>query len=170
VLGVGVLLVRSLVAPLFTGDPAVRSLLADVLLVVALSQPVNGVVFTLDGVLIGAGDGRYLARAGVVTLVVFLPLAAAVRLADGGLVALWWAFTGFMLARLASLLWRERADRWLVTGAVVPRRCPPATPPPPAANRDREENRPPAPAANRDREENRPPAPAANRDREENRH
>ncbi|MDQ1627843.1 MAG: hypothetical protein QOI54_1587 [Actinomycetota bacterium] len=122
VLGVGVLLVRSLVAPLFTGDPAVRSLLADVLLVVALSQPVNGVVFTLDGVLIGAGDGRYLARAGVVTLVVFLPLAAAVRLADGGLVALWWAFTGFMLARLASLLWRERADRWLVTGAVVPRR------------------------------------------------
>jgi MATE family, multidrug efflux pump len=121
-LGAVVLLVRSLLGPLFTPDPGVRALLADVLVVAALAQPVNGVVFALDGVLIGAGDGRYLARAGVVTLVVFLPLALLVQATDAGLVALWWAFTGFMLARLATLLWRERGDRWLVTGATVPGR------------------------------------------------
>ncbi|MGZ4615359.1 MAG: MATE family efflux transporter, partial [Actinomycetes bacterium] len=73
-------------------------------------------------VLIGAGDGRYLAWAGVVTLLAFLPLAAMVLATDGGLVALWWAFDGFLLARLVTLLWRERGDAWLVTGATLPGR------------------------------------------------
>ena len=49
---------------LFTPDAAVRDLLVPVLLVAALGQPVAGVVFVLDGVLIGAGDGPYLARGG----------------------------------------------------------------------------------------------------------
>ena len=65
-------------------------------------QPVCGVVFALDGVLIGAGDGRYLAWAGVSTLASFVPLALLVLAADGGLVALWWAFDAFMLARLVD--------------------------------------------------------------------
>ena len=51
------------------------------LLIVALHQPVSGVVFVLDGVLIGAGDGRYLAWAGVVNLVCFIPMALAVLVA-----------------------------------------------------------------------------------------
>ena len=98
-------------------DPAVRSALLDVLLVAALLQPISGVVFVLDGVLIGAGDGRFLAMAGVITLAVFLPLAWLVLATDAGLVALWLAFGGFMLARMATLLWRERGNAWLVTGA-----------------------------------------------------
>jgi Na+-driven multidrug efflux pump len=89
-----------------------------VLLLIALHQPVSGLVFVLDGVLIGAGDGLYLAVAGVATLVVFVPLAFAVLWADGGLAALWWAFTAFMVARLVTLLWRERSDSWLVLGAT----------------------------------------------------
>jgi putative MATE family efflux protein len=48
---------RDLYVPLFTTDHAVRQTLAAVLLVAAIAQPVNGVVFVLDGVLIGAGDG-----------------------------------------------------------------------------------------------------------------
>ena len=65
-------------------DPAVRDLLVPVLLVAAVFQPVAGVVFVLDGVLIGAGDGRYLAWGGIVVLAVFAPLAlAAVRLGSG---------------------------------------------------------------------------------------
>ena len=79
-------------------------------------------VFALDGVLIGAGDGRYLAWAGVVTLLAYLPLAGLVLATDGGLVALWWAFNGFLLARLVTLVWRWRGDAWLVTGAELPRR------------------------------------------------
>ncbi len=81
-------------------------------------QPLNGVVFVLDGVLIGAGDGRYLAIAGVVALVLYVPLALSVLWFDGGIVALWWAFGGFMLLRLLTLLTRERRDGWLVTGAT----------------------------------------------------
>jgi len=92
--------------------------LAAVLIVAALWQPVNGVVFVLDGVLIGAGDGPYLAVAGVIALVLYVPLALSVLWLDGGIVALWWAFGGFMLLRLLTLVTRERRDAWLVTGAT----------------------------------------------------
>ncbi len=98
-----------------------RALLGSVLVVAALFQPVAGAVFALDGVLIGAGDGRYLAWAGVLTLLAFLPLAFWVLAIDGGLVALWWAFGAFMVARLVTLLWRERGVAWLVPGAEHPR-------------------------------------------------
>jgi putative MATE family efflux protein len=109
---------RPLYVPLFTADPAVRSLLSDVLLVVALMQPVAGVVFVLDGVLIGAGDARYLAAAGVGTMVAFMAAAGVVLVTGGGLVALWWALVVFMLARLAFLWARSQSDAWAVTGAV----------------------------------------------------
>jgi putative MATE family efflux protein len=123
VLAVLVVALRFAYVPLFTDDPAVRSLIGSVLVVAALFQPFAGAVFVLDGVLIGAGDGRYLAWAGILTLVAFLPLAFWVMAADGGLVALWWAFGAFMGARLVTLLWRERGTAWLVTGAVLPRRA-----------------------------------------------
>jgi putative MATE family efflux protein len=116
-LAVVVIALRAAFVPLFTNDPAVRDLLSSVLVVAALFQPVCGVVFALDGVLIGAGDGRYLAVAGVLTLAAFLPLAGLVLATDAGLVALWWAFGAFLVARLVTLLWRERTDRWLRTGA-----------------------------------------------------
>jgi len=121
-LGVVLLTVRAAFVPLFTEDPAVRSLLADVLVVAAVAQPVCGVVFALDGVLIGAGDGRYLAWAGVGTLLAFAPLALWVLAADGGLVALWWAFDAFLLARLLTLVPRWLGGRWMVTGASLPAR------------------------------------------------
>jgi Na+-driven multidrug efflux pump len=92
--------------------------LAAVLIVAALWQPVNGVVFVLDGVLIGAGDGPYLAVAGVIALVLYAPLALSVLWFDGDVVALWWVFGGFMLLRLLTLVTRERRDTWLVTGAI----------------------------------------------------
>ena len=84
---------QPVVGRLFTGDDAVIDLLVPVLLVAALGQPVAGVVFVLDGVLIGAGDGRYLARAGLVTLVVYAPVALALAAYSAGLVAIWVAFT-----------------------------------------------------------------------------
>ncbi|MGK5638179.1 MATE family efflux transporter [Streptomyces sp. URMC 126] len=118
--GFGILLlaVRPWLPALFGVEPHVRSLLLSTLVVVALMQIVAGPVYVLDGVLIGAGDLRYLAAAGVVTTAVFLPAAVAVRLAGGGLVALWLAIGLWMLARLATLAWRARGAAWLVTGAV----------------------------------------------------
>ena len=102
---------------LFTDDPAVQDLLVPVLLVAALGQPVAGVVFVLDGVLVGAGDGAYLARGGLVTLAVYAPLALAAGLLGAGLVWIWVTFSAvFMGARLVVLLHRARGDAWLVTG------------------------------------------------------
>jgi Na+-driven multidrug efflux pump len=88
-----------------------------VLLVGAVFQPVAGVVFVLDGVLIGAGDGRYLAWAGLWVLVAFAPAAWAAVAGTGSITALWVAFgVAFMGGRAVVLLLRERTDGWLRTG------------------------------------------------------
>ena len=109
-----------LLGPLFTSDEAVHERLVAVLLVAALGQPVAGVVFVLDGVLIGAGDGRYLAWGGVVTLVAYVPVALLAVGLGGGLLAVWVGFSAvFMGARLVVLAHRARGDAWLVTGATV---------------------------------------------------
>lgn len=119
VLGALVALVRPLFMPLFTSDASVIAALTPVLLVVAVTQPIAGVVFVLDGVLMGAGDGTYLAGAMLVVLAVFAPVALAVPALGGGLTALWWTVAGLMMAvRLATLGLRARSGRWLVTGAV----------------------------------------------------
>ncbi|MGP8300483.1 MATE family efflux transporter [Streptomyces inhibens] len=117
VLGVLVVLARPLFIPLFTSDPAVRGPLLTTLLVVAVTQPVSGIVFILDGVLMGAGDGPYLAWAMVATLALFAPAAVAVPALGGGLVALWWAMTLMMTVRMLTLWLRTRSGRWIVTGA-----------------------------------------------------
>ncbi|MEU3656096.1 MATE family efflux transporter [Streptomyces sp. NPDC032161] len=118
VLGVLIILARPLFVPLFTGDQAVQETLFPALLVVALSQPIAGVVFVLDGVLMGAGDGPYLAWAMIVTLAAFAPAALLVPALGGGLTALWWAMTLMMAVRMATLWLRTRSGKWLVTGAT----------------------------------------------------
>lgn len=118
--GLGLLVVaaRPLFLPLFTGDSVVRDAALPALLMVALSQPICGIVFVLDGVLMGAGDGPYLAGAMVVTLVVFAPVALLVPAVGGGLTALWAAMTLMMTVRMLTLWLRSRSGRWIVTGAT----------------------------------------------------
>ncbi|MEV6976455.1 MATE family efflux transporter [Kitasatospora sp. NPDC093806] len=117
-LGLLVVLARPLYVPLFTPDPAVQQQLDTVLLLLALCQPVAGLVFVLDGVLMGAGDGPYLAWAMLGTLAVFAPAALAVPASGTGLAGLWWAMNLFMLVRGGFLAGRARGGKWLVTGAV----------------------------------------------------
>ncbi|MFG2772582.1 MATE family efflux transporter [Streptomyces sp. NPDC048350] len=118
VLGALLILARPLFIPLFTGDTTVQDTLLPALLVVAVSQPIAGVVFVLDGVLMGAGDGPYLAWAMLLTLAVFAPVALLVPALGGGLTALWWAMTLMMTVRMATLWLRSRSGRWIVTGAT----------------------------------------------------
>ena len=126
VAGAGLAVLVAAAAPLyarvFTTDPEVRRLLIAALLVVAFMQPVAGWVFVLDGVLIGAGDGRYLALASVISVAIFLPAAYAVTVVDlselAGQLALWASIGVWMLARLATLAVRVRSRAWLVTGAI----------------------------------------------------
>lgn len=119
--GVGLLAASYVVPALFTPDPAVQESLRAALWVLMLAQPVAGYVFVLDGVLMGAGDAPYLARAGVVTALVTLPFAAAVWAAGWqgpmGLAALWIACTLiFLVARAVSLGLRVRGDAWMRLG------------------------------------------------------
>ena len=114
----------TLLGPLFTQYQRVIDLLLPVLLVAAVFQPLAGVVFVLDGVLIGAGDGRYLAWAGVVVLLVSVPAVVfAARLAAGSEVAAAWVWAAFGLAfigtRAVALLHRARGTAWMVTGATA---------------------------------------------------
>ena len=117
--GLGLAVASPVLGPLFTGDADVRQRLIGVLLVAALGQPLAGVVFVLDGVLIGAGDGRYLAWGGVVVLAVYAPVALAAVWLGGGLLTVWLAFSlVFLGARFVVLTSRARGERWLVTGAA----------------------------------------------------
>ena len=117
VLGLIVLACTPWLPSLFSADPVVRGLIAASLVVVAIMQPLASPVFVLDGVLIGAGDGRWLAGAGLVMLASFVPAAWLVLSRDLGVVALWWAITWFMVVRGCLLLWRSRGDRRLRTRA-----------------------------------------------------
>lgn len=91
----------------------------------ALSQPVNGYAFVLDGVLIGAGDSRWLAGAQVGLLVAYLPMIAWLNAHTSSLsadqtqaiTALWCAMAAFMILRAVVLGLRARSDGWAVTGA-----------------------------------------------------
>ncbi|MGP3533762.1 MATE family efflux transporter [Microbacterium sp. RD1] len=106
----------------FTGDPALAALIQPALLVLALAQPLSAVVFVFDGVLIGAGDARYLALAGGVNLVIYAPalIAVAVVGASGAAGLAWLAaafFGAYMIARLLTLGWRVRGRAWMTTEA-----------------------------------------------------
>ncbi|MFG3077613.1 MATE family efflux transporter [Streptomyces sp. NPDC048225] len=118
VLGLLVVLSRPVFLPLFTGDSVVKDTALPALVIVAVAQPICGVVYVLDGVLMGAGDGPYLAWAMLLTLAIYTPAALLVPLLGGGLTALWAAMTLMMVMRLATLWLRTRSGRWIVTGAT----------------------------------------------------
>jgi putative MATE family efflux protein len=106
---------------LFTGDPGIATLVQPALIVLAIAQPICGVVFVLDGVLIGAGDAKYLAIVGVLNLVPFVPaLVLVAMLHPVGAAGLAWlaiSFFGvYMLARLLTLGWRVRGSTWMTAG------------------------------------------------------
>jgi putative MATE family efflux protein len=106
--GVLFLSTRTLLPHLFTDDPRVVELAGFLLLFVALLQPVGGVVFALDGILIGAGDLRYLAWAMAAVAVLFLPTLLVV----GSMGWLWAALAGLQVGRLVALTARWRTDKW----------------------------------------------------------
>ncbi|MFI2753924.1 MATE family efflux transporter [Cellulomonas sp. P22] len=111
-----------LIALGFSESGEVRHAITLGLVVAAVTMPLAGWVFVLDGVLIGAGDGRFLAWAGLVTLAVYVPFAFAVQAwappGAAGLAWLWLAFGGvFMTARAVTTGLRARGDRWTAVGA-----------------------------------------------------
>jgi len=111
-----VLALRDVLPGVFTDDPAVARLITISLIWVAVLQPVGGLAFSLDGILIGAGDLRWLARAMGVAGLLFATASIVVHQQELGLTWLWAALGLWMVARTAFTWQRYRSDTWLVTG------------------------------------------------------
>ena len=79
--------------------------------------PAAGVVFALDGVLIGAGDVGFLRTITIVAAVgAFAPLNLAALHWHWGIGGVWAGLAAFIAVRLAGMIWRARGGRWAVTG------------------------------------------------------
>lgn len=103
----------------FTSDPGVLGEIPHAWWFFVVMQPVAGLVFALDGVLLGAGDAAFLRTATLVSAGIgFLPLIWISLGLGWGLTGIWTGLTVFMLLRLATVVWRWRSGRWAVVGAV----------------------------------------------------
>jgi putative MATE family efflux protein len=104
---------------LFTTDPAVLAAVPAAWWFFAGMQPVAGVVFALDGVLLGAGDAAYLRTWTLVAAAVgFLPLVWLSLVRGWGLVGIWTGLSAFVVIRLVAVVLRVRSGGWAVAGAV----------------------------------------------------
>jgi putative MATE family efflux protein len=103
----------------FTSDADVIDELQKIWPLFALMQPANGAVFALDGILIGAGDTRFLMWGMLAaSLLVFVPVALASLALDLGIVGVWCGLVGLIAARLVTCGWRFRGRRWAIVGAT----------------------------------------------------
>lgn len=104
---------------LFTSDPGVLAEIPHAWWFFVALQPIAGVVFALDGVLLGAGDAGFLRTATLLSAALgFLPMVWASLAFGWGLVGIWTGLSAFMVLRLVSVLLRTRSGRWAVVGAV----------------------------------------------------
>ncbi|KAB1903257.1 MATE family efflux transporter [Micromonospora sp. AMSO1212t] len=103
----------------FSSDPQVREQAMTAWPWFVALQPIGGVVFALDGVLIGAGDVRYLRNLTIVCAFGgFLPAIWLAYGLDLGLGGIWAGLMLFVVLRLVGLLLRMRSGAWAVVGAV----------------------------------------------------
>ena len=100
----------------FTGDPRVLHQAALLWPFLAAMQPLGGAVFALDGILIGAGDTRYLMWSMLAASALFVTLAALALSFDWGVIGVWAALDVLIAVRLALLGPRFARRRWAVVG------------------------------------------------------
>jgi putative MATE family efflux protein len=106
-----------IVPRLFTSSPAVWHQVHLLWPWFVLMLPAAGIVFGLDGVLIGAGDVAFLRTITIVAaLGAFVPITLAAAYWDWGIGGVWAGLTAFIVARLVGMVWRARTDRWVVLG------------------------------------------------------
>ena len=100
----------------FSSDPAVTALTSFLFIYVAAMSPISGIAFALDGIIIGAGDHRHLAKAMVAATICTVPIMCLTRILDLGIGWLWATICLFMGLRSLLLGMRFRSERWMVTG------------------------------------------------------
>jgi putative MATE family efflux protein len=100
----------------FTSDPRVLHQAALLWPFLAAMQPFAGAVFALDGILIGAGDTRYLMWSMLAASAVFIALASLALALGWGVIGVWAALDVLIVARLALLWPRFARRRWAIVG------------------------------------------------------
>jgi putative MATE family efflux protein len=119
-MALGLLATTDLLPRAFSSDAAVIAKAHDLWPLFALMQPVGALVFALDGILLGAGDTRYLAYAMAFSAFgVFVPIALLSLHFGWGVAGVWWGLNALMVARLATIGARFLGRRWMVTGATT---------------------------------------------------
>jgi putative MATE family efflux protein len=103
---------------LFTSDDAVVERADEIWWLFAALMPLNGAVFALDGILIGAGDTRFLAWAMVGASAVYIPIALLALDQGWGIIGVWWGLAALIVVRLATCGGRFLTERWALTGAL----------------------------------------------------
>ena len=105
------------IAGWFTPHTEVVAAAASLSVVVALVQPLNALVFVLDGIFIGANDTAFLFRAmALAAFAGFVPAAIVlVVFLEGGLLSAWGAYVLLMVGRFLPLARRYRSQDWLRT-------------------------------------------------------
>ncbi|BBY32206.1 MATE family efflux transporter [Mycolicibacter minnesotensis] len=102
---------------LFTGDGAVLTAIAVPWWYLVAQLPIAGIVFALDGVLLGAGDAAFMRTATVLSaLIGFLPLIWISLALHWGLAGIWSGLSAFIVLRLLFVGWRALSGRWVQAG------------------------------------------------------
>lgn len=118
-LGLGYALLEGPLPLVFTGDARVLEEVRGVWLVIALLQPIGGVVFVLDGILMGAADFRFLLwSTALASLGVLVPVALLSLAAGWGLGGLWAGMAAALAVRLLTATLRLRTGRWTISGST----------------------------------------------------
>ena len=103
----------------FTGDGAVLSAIVVPWWYLVAQLPFAGIVFALDGVLLGAGDAAFMRTCTVISAVVgFLPLTWLALVMNWGLAGIWAGLSAFIALRLMFVGWRTLSGRWLRSGRL----------------------------------------------------
>jgi putative MATE family efflux protein len=117
VFAVALAALADVVPRLFTGDPVVRERAHEIWWIFAGTMPLNGAVFALDGILIGAGDTRFLMWGMLSAAAVYVPVALLALHEGWGIRGVWCGLAALILVRLLTCGARFAGGRWALTGA-----------------------------------------------------
>lgn len=107
----------SVLPRLFTTDTSVLAAIGVPWWFLVAQLPISGIVFALDGVLLGAGDIPFMRTATVASAVAgFLPLIWLSLIFDWGLAGIWSGLSIFIVLRFLFVGWRVCSARWVRAG------------------------------------------------------